>query len=123
MSGKGAGELDGDMDIDISMYYTRRNVIGYTYGGLRTWINRKYFNQFDEADICGNVAHEYAHKCGFTHAKRYNRTRYRTIPYAVGYKIRDIVNEMMGMAINPPVIKPKRGSRWSRFKSWLRRVF
>jgi len=89
-------EADGDIDVNSTLYYSWKSTIGYTYPNTyKTWINRKFFSSFTEAEIVGNVIHEYMHNVGFGHAFNNNPTRQHTVPYAFGYIARDIAKEMM----------------------------
>lgn len=82
-------EVDNDLDIYITLYYSPKKVIGYTYPStFRTWVNRKFFKKFDAADILGNITHEYCHNLGFGHSIRVGRKH--TVPYAMGYIARDL---------------------------------
>ncbi len=103
------GSRDGDMDIDSTLYFSRKNVIGYTYGNtLRTWINRKYFGSWSPAKISANLAHEYMHNLNFGHAYRYNSTRKHTVPYAIGYIVGDIAKELADPSPNSPAPRKKK---------------
>lgn len=91
MSGKDAfnKEIDSDIDIYISMYYSANKVIGYTYPSTyKTWMNRKFFKKFDVTEILGNLVHEYCHNLGFGHNIRVGRSN--TVPYRIGYIARDL---------------------------------
>ena len=89
-------EKDEDIDIRVTYYYKRwSSAIGYTYPTTyATWINGKYFNQFAPSSIAGNIGHEYCHNLGFSHSFSNNPTRRYTVPYAVGYIVKDIASEM-----------------------------
>ena len=50
-----------------------------------TAVSDKFFKRFNEADIVGNVIHEYCHNIGFGHNVKNNPTRQYTVPYAIGY--------------------------------------
>ena len=95
MSGKDKfnEEADGDIDIKVELYNKRfSSAIGYTYPSTwKTWINYKFFRNFSDADVAGNIVHEYMHNLGFTHAFNSNATRQHTVPYAIGTIIRDII--------------------------------
>lgn len=95
MSGKEtlSTEADNEMDIDINMYYSLKNVIGYTYPNtLKTWINRRYFNNMTTAQIAGNIAHEYMHKLGFDHDFYNTLQRQYSVPYTVGNIISQFIS-------------------------------
>lgn len=91
----GAEILDptDDREADIYLKIDRRNkrgVIGYTYGNTKwQWIYNWYFKSYTIPEMAGNLAHEWCHKLGFGHDHRWNSTREHTVPYAVGYFVRD----------------------------------
>jgi hypothetical protein len=85
---------DKDIDVYITMYYSWKNVIGYTYPSTWwTWINRKFFSRFDLGEIGGNIVHEYMHNMGFGHRSPSDKM---SVPYATGYLIRDMIKERLG---------------------------
>jgi len=93
MSGKDKfnKEEDEDIDIFITMFYKNNSSLGYTYKNtFKTWINRKFYSNFKESNIVGNVSHESTHNMGFGHDSRSNSTRKHTVPYAIGYIARNI---------------------------------
>lgn len=101
LSGKDAYEAaaDGEMDIDVTLYSTFNNVLGYTYpNNPRTWINMSHF-QRDEYEIMakavGNIVHEYMHNLNFNHTHHWTPNRQHTIPYAYGYIARDVAMEFL----------------------------
>lgn len=87
---------DGDIDLYLTLYYSRKSVIGYTYPStFKTWVNRKFFNRWlksreGHCSIIGNIVHEYMHNLGYGHSFRWNSTREHTVPYAVGYIARSV---------------------------------
>lgn len=86
-------EADGDIDVYITMYYSFRNTVGYTYPSTwYTWINRKFFSGFNYADVAGNVVHEYMHNMGYDHKRATDKW---SVPYAVGYLVRDMIKEYL----------------------------
>ena len=88
-------DVDREMDLDIELYYSSRNVVGYTYPNvLQIWVNKKYFNTNSYGAVAANVIHEWTHKLGFGHA--YNRTSSRpySVPYGVGTIMKELVNDM-----------------------------
>ena len=124
-------ESDHDIDIHLTMYYSWKRTIGYTYPSTYfTWINRKFFSRFDEADVAGNVAHEYMHNLGFGHisAKDHN-----SVPYAIGYLVRDMIDNgfdptpmsLGGSAESAVVVtrkNPENPVKKSYYTPWYRRV-
>ena len=88
-------DVDREMDINVTMYYSNNSTVGYTYpSSTRTWINSKFFNSYNYAQVAKNVVHEWTHKLGFDHdSSRTNRRQY-SVPYGVGSIIEDLVNEL-----------------------------
>ena len=74
-------------------FYTKRlsKVVGYTYPSITyIYCNTKFFDKHDIAEVAANFAHEYCHKLGFDHKSASEHT---SIPYAIGYIIRDLIKE------------------------------
>lgn len=95
-------EDDYDIDVFVTMYHNFwTGTIGYTYPDtFKTWINRKFFQNFDEAQILGNVVHEALHNFGFSHKDM--SKRYDSVPYKVGYFARDLAKRILdGQALTP----------------------
>lgn len=109
-------EVDKDIDVYLTMYYSFKNTVGYTYPSTWwTWINRKFFSSFDEGDIAGNVVHEYMHNLGYDHktAKDHN-----SVPYAVGYLIRRLVDELDKEAVEATENSDSSGKKYVCYRSW-----
>jgi hypothetical protein len=84
-------EADHTMELDLELYYSSRNVVGYTYPDtLRIWMNTKYFDPYTPSEVAGNVFHEWLHKLGFEHDYSYNVARDYSVPYALGYMIEEL---------------------------------
>ncbi len=82
---------DHEMDLDLELYYSYKNTVGYTYPNvMRIWMNTKYFNVYTPAEVAGNIFHEWTHKLGFTHDTQYSAARDASVPYALGYIIRNL---------------------------------
>lgn len=102
-------EKDHEMDLDLSMYYSLRSTIGYTYPNtLRIWINRRFFRSFRSSQIAANLIHEYMHKLGFGHDYNNTPTRKYSVPYAVGRMVRELIDTNQ---INIPTTLPHLPSR------------
>jgi hypothetical protein len=83
--------IDHTMDLELELYYSSRNTVGYTYpSGLKIWMNTKYFDVYTPAEVAGNVFHEWTHKLGFDHDSRYSESRNSSVPYALGYLIEEL---------------------------------
>lgn len=93
-------ESQGIMNFDLTLYRSKNpwsKVKGYTKPDtMRIWINKKFFREssWKPADVAANMAHEWVHKMGYTHAFKFNSNRPYTVPYAIGYIIQDIADEM-----------------------------
>lgn len=79
------------MDLGVKLYYAATTVIGWTNASI-TYINvnTKYFNNFAINDVAGNLFHEWLHKLGYGHDSAATAKRPYSVPYAVGYIVRDI---------------------------------
>ena len=88
------------MDLDLTLYRSSwwgRKTVGYTKPSTkRIWMNTRHFYKFNPAQVAGNISHEWCHKLGFKHKKKYNSRRKYTVPYGVGY----IVKELGEMYLN-----------------------
>lgn len=83
--------IDHKMDLDLELYYSYKNTVGYTYPNvMRIWMNTKFFNVYTPSEVAGNVFHEWTHKLGFVHDAQYSVSRDASVPYALGYLIRDL---------------------------------
>lgn len=93
---------DHEMDYDLVLYkpkwYQSKNVLGYTSRDTNIiHINKKFFNDAEVNQIAMNLVHEWTHKMGFDHDfKRTDRRPY-SVPYGIGYLVRDLGNKMFGM--------------------------
>lgn len=91
--------VDNEIDMILCPYYSKKKVLGYTYSSRKeVWLNFKYYrdgyNGFNVDSIAGNLLHEWIHNTGFGHAKKNNKTRKYTVPYAIGYMARDIAGKL-----------------------------
>jgi hypothetical protein len=79
------------MDLGVKMYYANNSVVGYTNPSI-TYINvnTKFFNSYAANQVAGNLFHEWLHKLGYGHDASATTKRPYSVPYAVGYMIRDI---------------------------------
>jgi hypothetical protein len=84
-------EVDHEMDLELELYYSWKNTIGYTTPGeMKIYLNRKFFNSFTPVQVAGNLFHEWTHKLGFNHASTYTVDRDSSVPYALGYLIEEL---------------------------------
>jgi hypothetical protein len=88
-------EIDYELDVDVTMYYKNNSTVGYTYANtVKTWVNRKFFQNYDYSSVAANVVHEWTHKVGFGHSSGNNSDRPYTVPYAIGGIINDLIDEL-----------------------------
>jgi hypothetical protein len=87
---------DNEMDLEVQLYTDNSsNTVGYTYPSRnRVWMNSKYFNQNTPALVTTNMVHEWLHKLGFKHDAKSTPTRKYSVPYAVGYIVRDLAKQL-----------------------------
>lgn len=84
-------EVDNEMDLELQLYYSWRSTVGYTTPGeMRIYLNTKFFDPYTPSEVAGNVFHEWTHKLGFEHASTYSVERDSSVPYAIGYMIREL---------------------------------
>lgn len=95
---------DHEMDIFVVPYYANTSTVGYTNESTpKTWINLKFFNQYNYSEIACNIFHEWLHKIGFDHDKRYSLARNSSVPYALGYLVEAMIEELLGGTVLAPV--------------------
>lgn len=83
------------LDAEIQLYFEESSTIGYTYPSTnRIWMNTKFFDRYTPYQIAGNLTHEWLHKMGFTHDVSATATRQYSVPYAVGYMVRTLADEL-----------------------------
>ena len=83
--------VDHIMNLNLKLYYSKKTTVGYTYAnGSRIWMNTKFFDKFTPAQVAGNIFHEWTHKLGFKHASNYSIKRDSSVPYAIGYLVREL---------------------------------
>jgi len=87
--------VDHKMDFDLALYkpkfYQSNNVLGYTDSSTSViHINRNFYNQASVNEIAMNLVHEWVHKMGFDHDFNSTPRRPYSVPYAVGYIVRDL---------------------------------
>ena len=73
---------NNQMDLTVKMYYSWRSTVGYTYPSEMTvYTNSKFHNNFGVCEIASNLVHEWTHKMGYSHSKKWNKARDYTVPY------------------------------------------
>lgn len=79
------------LDVGVKLYYEMSNTVGYTSTAY-TYINvnTKYFDTYAVNSVASNLFHEWLHKLGYSHDASATARRPYSVPYAIGYMIRDI---------------------------------
>lgn len=87
---------NNSMDVEVELYSDYdSNVLGFTRPlSRRIWMNTKYFNRHDIAGVASHLTHEWLHKLGFEHEKERTELRKYSVPYAVGYIVKDLVKTL-----------------------------
>lgn len=84
------------MDMGVELYTASTNVVGYTYPtSTQIWVNTKYFNVYSAAGVAHNLVHEWLHKIGFGHDSSSTSRRPYSVPYAIGYIVKDIGQDFL----------------------------
>jgi hypothetical protein len=72
-------------------------VIGYTnQNTLTIFINRVIYQKTEVYKIAMNLVHEWTHKMGYDHDFKATARRPASVPYAVGYMVRDMGKALTG---------------------------
>ena len=79
------------LDVGVKLYYEASTIVGYTNGSI-TYINvnTKFFDTYDANEVAGNLFHEWLHKLGYGHDSAATAARPYSVPYAIGYMVRNI---------------------------------
>ncbi len=86
-----APDSRGVIDLNLDMYYSWKNVLGYTTpDDPFIHMNRKLHSSFSPAETAGNIFHEWLHKIGHGHTFKPTKDRPYSVPYAVGYLVREM---------------------------------
>lgn len=86
--------VDNQMDLNLEVYRAANNTVGYTYPSeLRVWMNEKFLNANKPYKVTTNMVHEWLHKLGFKHSASSTPTRKYSVPYAVGYLVRNLAKK------------------------------
>lgn len=87
---------DNEMDLKLEVYHANNVVVGYTMPSvIKIWMNSKFLDKNNAAEVTTNMTHEWLHKLGFKHSASRTATRKYSVPYAVGYLMRDIARTMI----------------------------
>lgn len=84
--------IDNRMNLELEIYTNNwTSTVGYTYpDSLRIYLNTKYFRNYTPSEVAGNLFHEWMHKVGFGHDSSNTPGRDSSVPYALGYIMRDL---------------------------------
>jgi hypothetical protein len=84
------------MDVEVELYSDfQSTVIGFTRPGTkRIWMNSKYFNKHTHAELAAHLMHEWLHKLGFDHEQERTPDRRFSVPYAIGYIVKDVAKKL-----------------------------
>lgn len=86
---------DNEMDLSLEIFTRSDNTVGYTFPNeLKVWMNTKYLNQNPPAKVTTNMMHEWLHKLGFKHDSARTAKRPYSVPYAVGYLVARIAQQL-----------------------------
>lgn len=81
---------DNELDVEVQFYYEASSVVGYTSSGTkRIYVNTKFFDTYTPSNVAGNLMHEWLHKLGYKHSAAFTVMREYSVPYAIGYMVRD----------------------------------
>lgn len=84
------------MDVVIELYTNNKSIVmGYTNPFTqKIWMNTKYFNRHTPAEVASHLTHEWLHKLGFGHERKKNNNRKYSVPYAIGYIVKEMAREL-----------------------------
>lgn len=87
---------NNQMDLHLEAYTDPKSItVGYTFKtAKKIWMNTKYLSMYPAAKITTNMVHEWLHKLGFGHDADATKKRPYSVPYAVGYIVRDLALKM-----------------------------
>lgn len=88
------GGKPGVMDMYLEMYYEVDGAVGYTYANdPYVYMNRWVQSSYSPMETAGNLFHEWLHKLGHTHTYEWTEDRKESVPYKIGYLVRDMAIE------------------------------
>ena len=90
--------VDHVMNFDLELYTSNwfgRNTLGYTDITTKTiHMNTRFYDRAEPYEIAMNMVHEWTHKMGFDHDKQRTDRRDYSVPYGVGYIVRDLASKI-----------------------------
>lgn len=89
-----SGGTRGVIDMFLEMYYEEEGAIGFTYANdPYVYLNRWVQSSYTPMETAGNLFHEWLHKLGHTHSFEWTEDRKDSVPYKLGYLLRDMAVE------------------------------
>ena len=86
--------IDNAMDLKLEVFNRQDTTVGYTFPNvIRVWMNSKFLNKYQAANVTTNMMHEWLHKIGFDHAVNYTPARDHSVPYAIGYIVKRLAKQ------------------------------
>jgi hypothetical protein len=86
---------DYEMDVVLETFYADAVTVGYTMtGSQKVFMNRKFLHRFTPAEVTSNIMHEWLHKLGFSHEVEDSPARRDSVPYSVGYIVRNLARKL-----------------------------
>ena len=84
----------GEMNFFLKLYNRPwSRVIGYTSADVNLInINKRFFKNYQPADVAGNLVHEWTHKLGFDHT---SASEHDSAPYAIGYIAEEMASDVL----------------------------
>ncbi|RDB03670.1 hypothetical protein [Runella aurantiaca] len=93
LNGEELGTIpDQIINLSLKVDTTFRNEIGHTTGKIIA-TQKNYILEHSAQCYAAHLIHEYCHVLGFSHPKRRTWRRAKTVPYQIGYIVRDILGE------------------------------
>ncbi len=89
-------EKNNAMDVEIALFTDMESrVLGFTRTlTKKIWMNTKYFNEkTSPVETSAHLMHEWLHKLGFGHEKKRCENRKYSVPYAIGYIVKELAEE------------------------------
>lgn len=88
-------KVDYEMDVVLETFYADAVTVGYTMtGSHKVFMNRKFLHRFTPAEVTSNIMHEWLHKLGFSHEVEDSPSRRASVPYTVGYIVRNLAKKL-----------------------------
>ena len=87
-------KVDYEMDVILETFYADAVTVGYTMtGSQKVYMNRKFLHRHSPVEVTTNIMHEWLHKLGFDHDVEDTPSRRHSVPYSVGYIVRELAKK------------------------------